>query len=877
MNEESALTPGPSKSASRQLCIRRPPAFIEFKEDDVEQSISSRFEKQVSQYPERTALQTKDCAVTYASLNQRANRISHVIRAKANQGNEPVAFLLEHGAPEIVAILGILKAGKIYVPMDPSFPKVRLASMLEDSQAELVITNDRNLALARELTANKPRLVNIDQFDPSVPTTNLELDLRPDTIANILYTSGSTGEPKGVVQNHLMILHAVMSATNDYGISLDDRIALLFSASFAASIIPIFGPLLNGAALFPYDLKGEGLTRLPEWLADNQITFYKSVASAFRRFASILTDADEFPHLRLIVLGGEPVYRADVGLYKRHFSDECMFCVILAGTEMHTIRSLVIGKNTHLSDGIVPVGYPVKDKRVLLLDAEGRQMGPNEIGEIAVVSRYLSIGYWRKPELTQAAFEPSANGERIHLTGDLGRLRSDGCLEHLGRKDSRAKIRGHRVELGEVEAVLLDLEEVSEAAVLVREDEKGRTYLTAYVVPSQMALPTTDTLRACLAQTLPDYMIPSHFITLENLPLTGTGKLDKRALPEPTGARPAMKADFLEPRTESEVKLQQIWQEILDVRPIGIQDSFFDLGGDSLAAVGLFTAIERTFHFDLPTDVLINAPTIEQIAAILSQQDKSRYKSSLVPIQPNGSLPPFFCAPGINGDPFVLRHLGYHLGPRQPFYGLRYPRKGGKRIPYATIEGIAAHYVKEILEHQPQGHYYLGGYSLGCLVAFEMAQQLLESGRQVRLLVFLDMQLYRSRKPGFFLKIGARELMERYGLSQVVLKAPKIVAKRFYLLAKRFAPDSIWPLNILDASRLARDAYVPKAYPSRVIFLQTKENRRSREKWENLVAGGIESHEVPGDHLTLLKEPYVQVLAEKLKECLSEAQGRKHM
>ena len=433
-------------------------AFIPFPRAAVEQSIPARFEQQVSRYPDRPAVKTGSQTLTYAELNRAANRVARAILAQRTRAAEPIALLLEHGAPMIVGILGVLKAGKIYVPLDPAYPRERTTYMLEDAQAPLIVTDHRHLALARELAQPARDVMNIDALDSKVDDDNVGLAIPPDTLAYILYTSGSTGQPKGVVQNHRNVLHNMMKYTNGAHICAADRLSLLVSYSFSGAVTNTFSALLNGATLFPYSINEKGLTSLADWLVQEDITLYQSVATVFRHFLDTLKGEEAFPNLRLIDLFGEAVTVRDVERYKAHFPPHCLLQHRMAATEMSVIRLYFIDKETPISGSVVPVGYAVDDTEVLVLGEAGDPVRPNQTGEIVIKSRYLAPGYWRRPELTQAAFLPSpdGDGERLYRTGDLGCMLPDGCLMHLGRKDFQVKIRGHRIEVGEIELALLD-------------------------------------------------------------------------------------------------------------------------------------------------------------------------------------------------------------------------------------------------------------------------------------------------------------------------------------------------------------------------------------------------------------------------------------
>jgi acyl carrier protein len=376
----------------------------------------------------------------------------------------------------------------------------------------------------------------------------------------------------------------------------------------------------------PFDLQKEGLIHLAAWLIQEGITIYSSAVSVFRHFVSTLTGTETFPALRVIYTGSEPVTKRDVELYKAHFPPTCIFINTLGANETSTICQYFIDQSTSIPGNIVPVGYPVQDKTVLLLDEEGKEVGTNTIGEIAIKSRYLALGYWQKPELTQTVFraDPQGGEEQIYHTGDLGRLLPDGCLEHLGRKDFQVKIRGYRVEVAEIEMALLDLAMIKEAIVIVQEEQPGEKQLVAYVVPHPKDTLSLKALRSSLREKLPAYMLPATFVVLDALPRTPNGKIDRRALPAPSSIRPERETHFVMPRTPIEETLATIWAEVLGVEPIGIHDHFFELGGHSLLATQIITRIVHTFRIELPIRSLFEAPTVEAMARIIMQHQAER-------------------------------------------------------------------------------------------------------------------------------------------------------------------------------------------------------------------------------------------------------------
>ena len=485
----------------RAKCFHPTGTFVEFKQEEIEQSIPERFEKIVRRYPERIAVKTHHHTLTYDELNKAANRIARAILARVGEGEEPVALLLEHGAFIIAAILGILKAGKIYVSLDPALPHTRAARMLEDSQAKLLLTDTKHLLQGQQLVCGDQKFLNCDDVDASVASGNLDRPLSPETRALILYTSGSTGRPKGVLHNHRHILVEMRTYTNDVRICPEDRLALCQSCSFALSLRNLYGALLNGATLFPYDLATEGVASLADWLVTHQISILHLPGTTFRGFLEDVAPDTVFPALRVLRLGAEPINSEDIKLFRRHFSPDCVLLHAIGPSETGTIRRHFITHEWQSGDSKVPLGYAVPDKEILLLDETGRELGADQIGEIAVRSKYLALGYWRRLDLTQAAFigDPSGTGEPLFLTGDLGLMRPDGCLIHMGRKDFQVKIRGYRVEVAEIEVALLGLGSIKAAVVHPQADDAGETRLVAYVVPAAGEAPTVSELAPCVS------------------------------------------------------------------------------------------------------------------------------------------------------------------------------------------------------------------------------------------------------------------------------------------------------------------------------------------------------------------------------------------
>ncbi|MBK7896372.1 MAG: amino acid adenylation domain-containing protein [Anaerolineaceae bacterium] len=625
-SEELDETLRQRQSIIASRCFHPQNGFAPFERTEIEQSIGARFEKQVARDPHHLAVVTEGQSYTYDQINRAANRIARAILEKCGPKPAPVALLLEHGAPTIMAIFGVLKGGKIYVALDPAFPEARTSFIVADSQAELIVTNQANYAAAAALAqGDESRLLNIDTLGDEVADDNLALDISPDTVAYILYTSGSTGQPKGVYQNHRNLLHEIMQYTNTLHLSPHDRFTLVYSCSVNGSLRDIFGALLIGASVHSFDVKTKGLADLASWMQREEITFYHSVPTVFRHFIDGLLGGETFPQLRLIRFGGERVPTQYIDWYKQFFPDSCILYAGMGATETSTTRQCFIDKETVIRDSVVPTGYAVDERPILLLDENGRPVPEGEVGTITVKSRYLALGYWRRPDLTTERFRPDPDGSdaRLYLTGDLGRILADGRLIHMGREDAQVKIRGHRVELAEIEQTLLKHPGVKEAAVAAHPDGQNGHYLAAYAVAHPGQNITTTELYKFFKQNVPDYMMPAAFVFLGQMPLTPNSKVDRKSLPVPELTRPALATPFEPPTTAVETELAHIWSTILRVDPIGILDNFFELGGHSLSATQVISRLQERFQIAMPFHAFFAEPTIAALAQQINQASAS--------------------------------------------------------------------------------------------------------------------------------------------------------------------------------------------------------------------------------------------------------------
>ena len=554
----------PEQEAIRAKCFHPSGTFIEFPREEIEHSISERFEKIVRMYPDWVAVKGADVALTYLALNTMANGLARQIIEERGHKAESVGLLMENGTALMVAMLGILKAGKFFVLLDPAFPKPKLAAMLEDSRATLLISESKNASLARDVIPRGCRLMVFESVNCLKATKNHWPQKSPNAFACIFYTSGSTGQAKGVVWSHRNLLHQVMLFTNAYHSCTHDRISLLTSGTGNA-VTNAFFALLTGATLLPFDVRREGASRLANWLSDEKVSICFIGAPLFRNLCQTLTAKPKFPGLRLVWLKSETVYKTDFDLYKKYFPRHCLLANGLASSEAGFLTLCLFDHNSKIRSVEMPVGYPVEDKEMLLLNDMGEKVGFNAVGEIAVRSRFLSLGLWGRGDLRKAQFklDPVVNEKDLHLTGDLALRLPDGCLIHKGRKDFRVKVRGYGVELAEVERCLRDHAKIRDVVVMSHESDAGEARLVAYFTSFRESTPTVSELRAFLKKNLPDYMVPSAFVMLDTIPLTPNGKLDRQALPEPDKLRPRLDTSYVAPTSPAEEQLAEIWSQVL--------------------------------------------------------------------------------------------------------------------------------------------------------------------------------------------------------------------------------------------------------------------------------------------------------------------------
>lgn len=585
--------------------------------DELDRSVVDRFEDRVRENGKRVAVKTSRHEFTYDKLNNVANCIAQAINARNSVG--PVVVLVEIGALAVASILGVLKAGLAYVHLDPRVPQSSGASRLAELAPTLVLTDEPSLALRASAGPLEYPVLRLESVDLDAVKPNPALSIDPGSPAALLFTSGSTGTPKVLSHDHRSVLRGVRDVTNNLHLCSEDRLLLLATGTAQANSV-IFLSLLNGAALLPFDVRKQGIKQLVSWMHEEKITFYRSSATLFRKFVRALNEDEFFPHVRLVRLASETVHKSDIELWKRHFSDDCILVCGLSTTETGPIVEFLMDKETTLETGTVPVGYSMGGAQAIIVDEQGQEVPRGETGEIAVKSKYMATGYLNRPDLTSEVFPTvdEKNNIRLYRTRDIGRMTEDGCVEHLGRKDVRTKIRGYPVQLSQVEKTLLEMDEV-ETATVTTIARGSHQRLVAYISPASGAAPTVSSLRRALVRSLPEFMVPSAFVIMQEIPIGPSGKVDRAALPDPGAMRPPLDACYAAPENSTQTALVDLWMDVLGVEQIGIHDPFLELGGDSLLAMDLAMRIERRFDVQVPQWKLYECTTPAEMSVLIDR------------------------------------------------------------------------------------------------------------------------------------------------------------------------------------------------------------------------------------------------------------------
>jgi amino acid adenylation domain-containing protein len=583
-----------------------------------EDTLPALFERAVAAYPHRTALRSRDVQLSYAEFNIAANRIAHALIERSHAPDDRIAICMRHDLPQIIALLGVLKAGRIVVALNPTHPESRLRQLVDDAEAALVITDQENEPLISENGRANRMIVRYDDLVTHTSTTNPPNPTRGHQAAALGYTSGSTGHPKAVIQTHRQFCRNTEIHTEAMHYCANDSLPLFGSISGGQGMTMVFTALRNGAALCPFPVTVKGVTGLTKWMADLGITVYASSASIFRSFLKTVDSDFKFSGVRAVRLSSEPATSDDFKLFQRHFPPDCIFVHTLSTSETCNIAWSRRTIHDSVPDGRLPIGMPSRGQEVLLLGASGDPVAVGEVGEIAVKSKYVAAGYWRNDALTAEKFSPplDPSGTRLVRTGDLGRINTNGMLEFIGRADDRVKVRGNRIELSEIESALHGIAGIRRAVVETVAGYGREPLLVAFVMQEPGQLWSPATLRRALRDKLPDHMVPSRFVPIDALPFTPTGKIDREALRKTDLS--VNKTDEVDaPRTDMELFLAELWRETFDLEHVDRHDDFFHLGGDSLAAAVMAAQIHAARGIEVELATFFDFPTLAELARII--------------------------------------------------------------------------------------------------------------------------------------------------------------------------------------------------------------------------------------------------------------------
>ncbi|WP_041754829.1 non-ribosomal peptide synthetase [Mycetohabitans rhizoxinica] len=829
------------------------------------QCIHQLFEAQAERMPEAIALVYEDQALSYTELNARANRLAHQLIELGVVPNARVAICVQRSPAMVVGLLAILKAGGAYVPLDPSYPGERLAHILMDAVPDIVLADAAGRAALGGAALAECTVLDPNRLPAQAETNPVVPDLTSRHLAYVIYTSGSTGVPKGVMVHHQGVVRLVRN-TDYIKVEPGAVFALASNLAFDATTFEIWTPLLNGARIEV--IERETLlspAMLSRKLKQSGVTVLFLTTALFNQMVKEKVEA--FSDLHYLLFGGENadprcVFRVLQQAKPRHLLH------VYGPTETVTYASWYEVSNVK-QDTSIPIGRPIANTRIYLLDRYGQPVPLGAVGELYIGGAGVARGYLNRPELTAERFvhdpfasEPDA---RMYKTGDLARYLPDGNLEFLGRNDHQVKIRGFRIELGEIEACLAQHTQVRDAVVLATGEGQDKRLVAYVVADPDDAL--AGTLRTHVAAALPEYMVPSAFVRLDALPLTPNGKLDRRALPAPSADAFAHQA-YEAPQGELETTLAQIWSELLGVEQVSRHDNFFALGGHSLLAVQMISRSRTALGISIPMPVLFEAPTLAALAQRVSAQENVRDESFavLLPIQPHGARPALFCVHPVTGLSWHYRGLVSHLEADQPVYGLQARGLDGGSSPALTIEAMALDYIQQIRCIQPHGPYYLLGWSFGGKVVHSMATQLEQQGERVALLAVLDAtpgHVQLDNKPELaeddfyhlFVRHAVGSLSET---GHYLWDKTRAVFQNNVQLAQRFSPRICGGDMLFFRAAVAQNAWTQPISP---------------EVWQPYVLGNIEVHDIACQHYDMELPVPTAHIGRILRQKLNMLQG----
>ncbi len=861
------------------------------------------FDGQVKRTPDAVAVVYKDFRLSYKALHEKAVNLSMTLKEEGLGPDGIVGIMMEQSVEIVTAIWAVLKAGGAYVFIDPANPSERTSYMIENSGVQIVITN---MALPERVSYHGKVLMieNLTGSADGINTTYPDYRPSPTDLSYIIYTSGTTGVPKGIMIEHHSLCEFALWAVTEYGHGEGFRTLLSNSFSFDASVLQLFPSLVSGGTLYLMDPQLRlDIPAYMDFLRDERINCIDEIPRLINHFfdyIDVSEEKEQFPDLTSLSLGSEYVPIELVRKCRKYLNRRGMINNGYGPSEACPITTTYIFDGSDC-DEISLIGVPKSNMKVLVLDEAANLCPPGVAGEICISGKGLARGYIKNSELTDQKFVPNPYivNERMYKTGDLGRWLPDGNIEYLGRTDHQIKIRGYRVELGEIEAVLSTSPQVKDAVVIVRETSGGNQELLAYIVAEKQKENRSNkidvsSLRSFLMVKLPDHMIPASFIFIESFPLTTSGKVDRKSLPEPEVLQSETIGSMIQPRNPLEFQMAQLWEEILQKTSLSVTDNFFEIGGHSLLAVRLMAKVEKVFGKRIPLTALFQEGTIEHLTSLVMSGTEQQHFSPLVELQKQGDKTPFYCVHPAGGNVLCFFEMGKIIGKTRPVYGLQSKGVDGEEEPLDRVETMASYYIDELLKVQPEGPYCLGGYSFGVHVAFEMARQLVDQGKEIGTLAILDTpglgQEDEPDEPLDDTRLLAHMVtqIESHFESHLGISYEDLVGldeeSQYNLIIERMKENRILPedgsrkqltglVRVFKMNSQAMDIYKPKIYSGDITVFATKglRGRFPKDKslrWGEVTTGKIRVVAIPGDHSSFLKSPHVEVFAETLEKYL---------
>jgi amino acid adenylation domain-containing protein len=864
------------------------------------------FEAAVKAHGESTAVIDGDRRISYQELDLRARQLANYLKILGVGRETIVGIYLEPSIEQIISIFATLKAGAAYLPIDTATPKERAAYLMEDAGARLLLTRGR---FEPDFHAPGVQKISLDTAWEKIANQRGGDETQPVSAGNlayVIYTSGSTGKPKGVMVEHRSLASYSRTVIETFGLGPGDRVLQFASISFDMSVEEIFPCLLSGATLV---LRNEEMLRsascfltcCQQWNITTLMlptVYWHELASGLE-----IEGLDIYPGLRVVYFGGDLALFDRLLAWRKRIGRQVQLINSYGPTETTVTATMCeLGNNRDIVEArSASIGRAIKNTQVYLLDLDLELAPVGAIGELYIGGVGVARGYLHAPAITAEKYLPNPfglePGARLYRTGDQGRYLAGGEIEFIGRVDQQVKVLGRRIELGEIKAALLEHESVGECEVIDREDRLGEKYLVAYFTTAPGSGATAEELRRYLEERLPRYMVPAAFIPLEKLPTTPSGKVNRRSLPTLAEYSASHQKLTIEPRDAIELQLVQLWEDVLGRSPIGVRDNFFDLGGHSLSAMKLMSGIEKCFGRSLPLSSLIAGGTIEQFAAVLRQQVNPTPQSPIVCLQSKGTNPPFFCIHPAGGNILCYIPLSRSLGDQQPFYGLQSPALYAGGESFANLEAMASAYIRAIQKVQKKGPYFIGGWSSGGVIAYEIARQLMDAGEMVALLAIIDVGVpeLREEAPDYQapsdMQLLANVFLNLYDIPAHIKNLDPYeqldflidLGKKHNFITPDFDPDhAMRYVRVFKENSKATDLYLrrPSPYRGKVTLFRAVDPLEQPSDppkdpaygWEKWAQGGVEIHTAPGSHKSILEaEEGIQKVASILSQCIRKA------